>query len=223
MKKFKKGLLASLTAAVFCMTAFTGCGSDKDSTTTESKTTTEETTTEASTTEDATPDTPAVPTLNVSLNVYYNDADHNFYDNVMSNNTVAITEDGQYTLTFDCASDLSDDAKAAGITNLTNLTAIYIKDYDVNTGAIAISPLESCDIKYDKITVNDTDLTITATDAKSALKDSGIFDTNDPINGWDGSAVEEAESTGDHVANFTTVENPTKITVTFTISNLKFK
>ncbi len=157
-------------------------------------------------------------TLELAANVYYNDP------NYVSNEVgvpITVSGDGQYTLTFDTATDLSTKAKAAGIKYLNNLTSIYIKDNDVTNGNAATSPLDSCEIRYDSIKVNDEPLTITNSGFKSAIKESGILDTNDPINSWDGSAVKEV-SVSNHVLNFTTITNPTKIEIVFTLQNLKF-
>lgn len=163
----------------------------------------------------------AVSEIILALNVYYNDSKHNYYSNEVSANTVTVTEPGQYTLTFDCAADLSDTAVSAGVDSLKNLTAIYIKDYSVTTGKAAISPLDTCNIMYDEIKINDQSMTITQTEPKSALKGSGIFDTNDPINAWDGSYIEEVSTSG-NVSNLKNIDNPTTIEVTFTLSNMKF-
>lgn len=162
-------------------------------------------------------------TLMLALNVMYNDQDAQYFGNEVGP-AIQVTGEGQYTVTFDCNTDLSDSAKLAAMRSLTNLTAIYIKDYAVTQGKLGASNLVSCDIMYDKVVVDGVELTITQTEPKNAIKTSGIFDTNDPINGWDGSAVKEADITDEtnHVANFTTVENPKKIEVTFTLSNLKF-
>ena len=55
------------------------------------------------------------------------------------------------------------------------------------------------------------------------LKDNGQLDSNDPINGWDGCAVEEVSiNSSKHSVSFTGVDNPTKISVTFTIKGMKF-
>lgn len=159
--------------------------------------------------------------IKLALNVYYNDSEHGYFSNEVSAKIITVDKEGQYTLTFDCAADLSAAAADAGVTSLSNLTAIYIKDYDVTCGNTSSSPLKSCDIMYDKIVVNGEELTITQTEPKSALKDSGIFDTNDPINSWDGSSVEEVKCSG-NVANFSTIENPTTVEVTFTLSNMEF-
>ncbi|MBD5157568.1 MAG: hypothetical protein HDT13_08050, partial [Butyrivibrio sp.] len=159
--------------------------------------------------------------IKLALNVYYNDSEHGYFSNEVSAKTITVDKEGQYTLTFDCAADLSSAAADAGVTSLSNLTAIYIKDYDVTCGNTSASPLKSCDIMYDKIVVNGEELTITQTEPKSALKDSGIFDTNDPVNSWDGSSVEEVKCSG-NVANFSTIENPTTVEVTFTLSNMEF-
>lgn len=162
----------------------------------------------------------ATAEIELALNVYFNDSEHNFFSNEYGK-SITIAEDGQYTLSFDCASDLSDNAKNAGVTGLNNLTAVYIKDHGVTLGQYGKSPLISCDITYDSVVVDGKALTMTKTDAKSALKASGILDTNDPINSWDGSAVEEV-TVSNHVLNFTSVENPQNVEVTFTISNLVF-
>ncbi|MDO5294328.1 MAG: cellulase family glycosylhydrolase [bacterium] len=160
-------------------------------------------------------------TINISLNAYYNDAVANYFGEEVGE-TLAVSGDGQYTLCFDCTKNLSDEAKKAGVTGLNNLTAIYIKDLDVLKGTISKSKCDACDITYDKITVDGTEVPITKTEKKSALKASGIFDTNDPINSWDGSVVNEVEVDGDHSLNFKHLKNPQKIELTFTLSGLKF-
>lgn len=163
---------------------------------------------------------PVSAEIRLALNVYYNDGSHDYYSNEVSKDVITVSGNGQYTVTFDCEKDLSEEAKKAGITNLNNITAIYIKDYDVTLGTNSQSPFSVCNIMYDKIVVNDsTELTITQTAPKSALKASGIFDTNDPINSWDGSAVKEV-TTASQKSSFSTVKNPTKISVTFTLSDI---
>lgn len=157
----------------------------------------------------------------LALNVYYNDSPHNYFSNE-SGSSISVKEDGQYTLAFDCGTDLSDKAAAAGVTGLNDLTAIYIKDDSVTKGKAKKSPLVSCDIIYDSIAVDGVEYAVTMTEPKSALKASGIFDTNDPINSWDGSVIEDV-SVDNHVLNFTGLENPQHIEVTFTISNLVFE
>lgn len=158
-------------------------------------------------------------TLQLSLNVLYNDNALGYFGNE-NGPVVEVSGDGQYTLTFDCDADLSQQAKDLGITTLSNLTAIYIKDYQVTTGEIKKSPLVSCEITWDEILVNGQSLTVTAPGPKSALKSNGVFDTNDPFNAWDGSAVAEASST-DHVLNIDAAD-PKTVSVTFTLSNLVF-
>lgn len=159
--------------------------------------------------------------ITLALNVYYNDSKHNYYSNEVASETVTVTGNGQYTLSFDCDTDLSKNATAAGVDSLKNLTAIYIKDYAVTMGEASVSPLDTCNILYDEIKVNGVPMTITQNEPKSALKASGIFDTNDPINAWDGSYIEEV-STGGYVSNITGVDKPTTIEVTFTLSDMWF-
>ncbi len=157
--------------------------------------------------------------IELALNVYYNDASANYYSNEKGK-SIFVTKEGQYTLVFDCTEDLSDAAQNAGVKFLQNLTAVYIQDAGVANANQ--SPLKACDIMFDAVVVDDTALTVTQSAPKSAFKSTGVFDTNDPINGWDGSQVAEVAAGSDHAANFTTVTKPTFIAVTFTLSNLKW-
>lgn len=204
--KFNKKWLALLMVLTMVLSlGLAGCKKSEDN---------KENPTESGTT--GTSDTPE-NFVELALNVYYNDADSSYYENE-SGESIIVSEDGQYTLSFDCSKDLSDAAVAAGVNSLTNLTAIYI--LDMGSTKSEPSNITACNIKYDSVVVDGTELTITKTEAKSAIKNTGIFDTNDPINGWDGSAVEEVANSDEHVANFTTVKNPTKISVTFTLSDI---
>lgn len=206
MKRRKRLLALLLSCMMLVATVLSGCGSEK-SEDGDSDGTSEE----------------VVDTdnfIDLALNVYYNDGDHGYFNNE-SGESIRVTKEGQYTLSFDCEKDLSEDAKALGVESLTNLTAIYILDMGAGEGAQ--SPLKACNIMYDSVVVDGEELTITLTEPKSAFKSSGIFDTNDPINAWDGSYVEEVLSTSDHVANFTTIKNPTTISVTFTLSDMDWE
>ena len=129
-----------------------------------------------------------------------------------------MTEAGQYALSFDCSRDLSEAAVAAGVKALRNLTAIYITDMQVMEGT-GKSPLKSCNIMYDKIIADGQNLNVTLENPKQAFKANGVFDTNDPVNSWDGSWVEEVVA-AEHVANFTTIKDPKTITVVFSLSDL---
>ena len=156
--------------------------------------------------------------IELALNVYYNDASTSYFSNESGSQHIYVTGEGQYALSFDCESDLSDEARAAGVSSLKNLTAVYITDMQVIAGT-GQSPLTSCNIMYDRVTVDGNELTVTLPAPKAAFKVNGVFDTNDPVNSWDGSWVEEVEA-AEHVANFTTVKDPKKITVVFTLSDL---
>ncbi|MGN1156018.1 MAG: cellulase family glycosylhydrolase [Agathobacter sp.] len=159
--------------------------------------------------------------LTLGLYVLYADEALNYWG-TESGDSITITEAGQYTLSFDFGTQASADALAAGITAIENLTAIYIKDKDVMDGVIEKSNLNAAFIKWDKIVVDGVELTITNGDLKNALKSSGIFDTNDPINSWDGSAVEEVVwDKTKHVVSIN-MEKPQKISITFTIQGLEF-
>lgn len=158
--------------------------------------------------------------IDLALNVYFNDSDTSYFSNEVGS-AITINGDGQYTLTFDCSKNLSDTATVAGVTGLNNLTAVYIKDEEVTNGTAKKTPLSSCNIMFDKVVVDGVSLTITQEEPKSALKSSGILDTNDPLNSWDGSQVEEV-SVVNHVLNMEGIENPQVISVTFTLSDVVF-
>lgn len=157
----------------------------------------------------------------LALNVYYNDNELSYFSNEYGE-AITVSGEGQYTVVFDCGQDLSDNAVNAGVTGLNNLTAIYIKDDSVTRGQAKKSALVSCDILYDEVVVDGASYEIHMDAPKSALKASGIFDTNDPINSWDGSVIDEV-TVDNHVLNFSEIEDPQRVEVTFTLSNLVFE
>ncbi len=161
------------------------------------------------------------PSIEIGINVYYNDSEASYYNNEYCEETVTVTQDGQYTLTFDCGKDLSDAAKSAGVTGLNNLTAVYLKDHAITLGNDYKSHLESCNIFWNSVVVDGKALTVNQKESKSAIKSNGQFDTNDPLNSWDGSYVDEVE-VANNVLNIVGIDNPQVITVTFTISDLVF-
>lgn len=229
----KNGKLKKLLALIICGSMALGmaaCGSTTENTESqkesqsESEQQSQSQEPETEKTEDDLNNVDLNTTLLLALNVMYNDADSAYYGNEVGP-VIKVTGDGQYTVTFDCATDLTDAAKQAGVKGLKYLTSIYIKDYAVTSGKLGASNLTSCNIKWDKIVVDGVELTITNGEAKSGIKTSGIFDTNDPINAWDGSAVAEVEVVDEeaHVINLTTGDNPQKIEVTFTLSETVFK
>lgn len=159
--------------------------------------------------------------LRLALNVLYNDSALGC-TNTEYGPYIEIYEDGQYTVTFDATMNLSESSRNMGVTGLDNLTAVFLYDQAVRDGEQKTSSAAACDIRWDSIQVNGQELTITNSEFKSAIKSSGIFDTNDPLNAWDGSAVEEVTvDTENHVLNIN-VDDPVSITVTFTIHGLTF-
>ncbi|MBO7336381.1 MAG: hypothetical protein J6U42_05530, partial [Lachnospiraceae bacterium] len=98
--------------------------------------------------------------IELVLNVYYNDSDHSYFSNESGKEHIYVTTEGQYALTFDCEKDLSDKAVSASVSALKNLTAIYITDMQVLQGT-GKSALKSCNIMYDRIIVDGTELTVT--------------------------------------------------------------
>ncbi len=158
--------------------------------------------------------------VNVAANVYYNKG----YFGTERGKPVAINGDGQYTVSFDLSSDISEAGKTAGIQAIENFGSLYIKDYDVDMGNASKSPIDGCEIRYDEIKVNDIPLNITNKEFKSAMN-GAVLDTGDPFNAWEGSVVGSDEITTDtknYLVNFKNIENPTKIEITFTIRNLAF-
>lgn len=120
------------TATTAATTAATEAGAAVAEATTEATTTTTEATT--TTTEATTTTTEAAAEIKLRLNVLYNDSDSNYYSTEVSADEVTVTENGQYELTFDCATDLTDNAKTAGVRNLQHLTAIFVYDQAVKIG-----------------------------------------------------------------------------------------
>ncbi len=213
-------VLMSVLLASTMMFGLVGCSDSKDSDSEKETTVKTEKETEKETEAEKTLNTDGV--LNLALNVMFNDADCAYYGNEVGP-SIEVKEDGQYTLTFDLSKDLSAAGKSAGIVGIQNLTAIYIKDFAVTEGILGASNIKSCDIIYDKVVVDGKELTITMTEPKNGIKTSGIFDTNDPINSWDGSAVEEVVwDQENHVVSIDGVTKPQKVEVTFTLSNLVF-
>lgn len=155
--------------------------------------------------------------INAAIHVLFNDSELGCY-NTEVGTSVAITGEGQYTLTFDCA-DMTDTTKGLGVTGLNNLTSIYIKDLDVTEGTLLQSNVASCNIRWDSIVVDGVELTITNSAFKTGMRGT-IFDTTDPVNSWEGSCVAEIIwNEADHIVNFVQ-ENPQTITITFTVSDL---
>lgn len=159
--------------------------------------------------------------LRVALNVLYNDSELGC-TNTEYGPYVEIYEDGQYTVIFDATMHLSESSRMMGVTGLDNLTAIFLYDHEVRMGNQMTSSVTACQIRWDKITVNGQELTVNNSEFKSAIKTTGIFDTNDPFNAWDGSSVDEVVvDTENHVLNIA-VDDPVSVTVTFTVQGLEF-
>lgn len=159
--------------------------------------------------------------LEVALNVYYNDSTHSYFGNDYGT-PVSITGPGQYTVVFDSATDFSAAAKAAGVTGLTGSGAIYIKDHAVTLSEATKTAATSFAFRYDRIVIDGTELTITDTAVREGIKASGVLDTGDPLNAWDGSAVSEVTA-DNYVLNFGTITDPKRMEVTFTVTELLFE
>ncbi len=152
--------------------------------------------------------------VNVAVGAYYNDGEHSYYGNDVSD-VVTLMGDGTYTITFDCSKHLSQAARDAGVTDLTGLGALYIFDVTSKSGV-----LSSCDIHWDEVIIDGVSMTVKPHEPKSALKANGKLDTNDPLNAWDGSYVEGVvENKTTFNVEFPDGMRPQVITIVFTISN----
>ena len=160
--------------------------------------------------------------VNVGIFVLYNDKSHGYWDNEIGE-TVKIMENGTYTLTYDIAKHQSEDAKSLGIDTINNLTEIYLKDIDVHSGEIPQSAFRYCRLKWEKVEINGQEMKLSG-DRKIWLKPintSGVFDSGKPVNAWEGNDI-EGVAVSDHTAVFTDIENPTCVTLTFTISQIMY-
>ncbi len=155
--------------------------------------------------------------VNVAIGAYYNDQEHGYYGNDASD-VVTLMGDGTYTITFDCQQHLSQTAIDAGVTSLKGIGALYLYDVTSKSGVLA-----SCDIHWDEVIIDGVPMTITPHEPKSAIKANGKLDTNDPLNAWDGSYVEEVvEDKTTFNVIFPDGMEPKVITITFTISNWQY-
>ena len=103
---------------------------------------------------------------------------------------------------------------------------MYIQDVATLDGTASESPVATADIVYNSIKIDDKELTIADTNPASAVKANGAFDTNKPVNGWDGSVVADTDIVWDqtnHLVKFAGVDSVQKVSVTFTLSNVTAK
>lgn len=152
--------------------------------------------------------------VNVAVGAYYNEQELGYYGNDVSD-IVTLMGDGTYTITFDCDKHLSQAAKDAGVKSLKGIGALYLFDITSKSGV-----LSACDIHWDEIVIDGVAMTVKEHAPKSALKANGKLDTNDPLNAWDGSYVEEViEDKTTYNIVFPDGMEPKVVTITFTISN----
>lgn len=163
-------------------------------------------------------ETLATNEIELALNIYYNDNTNKYYS-VEKGTPITVTGNGQYTVSFDIAKDLSSAGKKAGITEINKLTAAYIQDYAVTVGDATSSPLLAAKIKYDEVKINGKVMTLKDHDFTSAMNGK-IFDSGHPINGWSTSLIDEATCSGG-VATIN-VAKPTTMDITFTLDGVDF-
>jgi hypothetical protein len=173
---------------------------------------------------------PSEYNMKVAVHILYNYKDEGNDDSYyggteVSDNTVTVTGDGTYTVKFDCSTDLSDAAKAKGVTNLNGIGALYLKDYDVTKGTNKKSPAGNGTLHYDSIKVDGNELLVDGTTAEQSAMKSGVFDTGNPLNVWDGSVVADdkltlvpIDSEGNKMITFKDIDNPSVIEITFTMT-----
>ena len=145
---------------------------------------------------------------------------------------VTLTGDQQYTVSYDLATELSEEGQKAGITKIADVTAIYLKDPNSADRKVVAAKL-----RYDKLTVNDIDIPLDMQNEakqegivvdedgfKDFLKKGGELNSNTPVNAWDKCAAEAGLNinSSSHTASFKDIENPTRISLTFTVKDLEF-
>lgn len=141
---------------------------------------------------------PGEKKVNVAANIYYTQS----YSGTERGKPVAITGDGQYTVSYDLKTDISDNAKKAGLSEINGFGSLYIKDYDADVNGASQSPIEGCDIRYDEIKLNGVPLNITNSEFKSAMN-GAVLDTGDPFNAWTGSVSDNVTvDTKKYIINF---------------------
>lgn len=158
--------------------------------------------------------------VKVGIFVLYNDSEHGYWDNEIGE-TVNIRSNGTYTLTYDISQHQSEMAKAAGIDTINNITAIYLKDIEVHSGALEKSAFRHCLLKWEKVEINGQEMKLSDDRTKylAPINASGVFDSGKPINAWEGNDI-EGVYVSDHTAVFSDIEKPTSVTLTFTISQI---
>ncbi len=154
----------------------------------------------------------------LAIHVLYNDSKLGYMATEIGSGMARATGDGKYTVSFDCATDLSEEAIAAGVASLDKFGSLYIRDYDVTMGTKRQSTTKEGKIVYHSLKVNDIELLTADTIEYDAVKD-GIIDTGNPLNVWDGSIISTGlvEDKKNWCLSFETIENPTKIEVTFSL------
>ena len=167
--------------------------------------------------------------IKLAINILYNDTKEDatkeeYYGTETGSDVVKVKGDGTYTLKFDCAKDLSSAAKDKNVNSLNRLAALYIKDYDVTKKVSAKSPNVPGKIKYDSIKVDGKEVLDTAKEngTYNILK-SGVVDTGNPFNVWDGSVALTGVTEDKTNTNYTFdgMDAPQVIEITFTLSDMK--
>lgn len=132
---------------------------------------------------------------------------------------VHVRGDGTYTLRFDCATDLSDSAKSAGVEDLNGIGALYIYDDDITQGVKKKSTSLDGMVSYSSVKINGKEMLSEPTQEYKAVK-SSVLDTNNPINAWDGAVFTDGINIDSKkfTVTFTDIEKPTVVEVTFTLS-----
>lgn len=164
--------------------------------------------------------------VDVSMNILYGSGHEE------TSKPVTLTEDKQYTVSYDLETELSEEGKKAGITKIADVTAIYLKDTNSEDRKVVAAK-----IRYDKLIVNDIEIPLDMQNEakqdgiivdedgfKDFLKKGGELNSNTPVNAWDKCAAEAGLNinSSSHTASFKDIENPTKISLTFTIKDLEF-
>jgi hypothetical protein len=161
--------------------------------------------------------------LRLRLKLLYNSNTYQYFGTENSD-TVTVSEDGEYTLTFDAANDLSKSAQRAGITGLDEVGSIYIADV-----SSARSYYGDSKLVYTSIKIDDKDVVLNDKNVEFFPYKGTKFDTGNPFNAWekdimvsDDVTVGTFEETGGVYLDFSKIaENPKKIEVSFKLTGIK--
>ncbi|MCR5202091.1 MAG: glycoside hydrolase family 5 protein [Lachnospiraceae bacterium] len=160
--------------------------------------------------------------LKLRLNLLYNSDTYQFFS-TEHGDSITVSEDGEYTVSFDASADLSKSAQRAGIDAITEVGSIYIADTSSTK-----SYYENAKLVYTSIKIDGTELTLNDKNVEFFPYKGTSFDTGNPFNVWefdtnvcDDVSVGTFEETGGLYLDFSKIaEKPVKMEVSFKLTGL---